>query len=258
LRMSVISILWGVIPVTPQFLIVGLKRRNLSKSRINKRQINSSMTDSADERLDRTTYGLFEQHIPIRKIMSDRIGFMQSRSSKPSPLGMPAWTPQGSKRNCGSVMRPECRWRIDPTMGFRSPVRGIWVTTRLSETISGSWRGSDHINAVELIGIQRDGDREIPRGSVRNRVQYLRNLDTMHQQRTPGPSLTLLPSIFTLLRDEACHKPYFNAMDILFPLIWTVNNGIRKFRRPRFQVSFWTTWLKIILCTHVLSPLNLN
>jgi hypothetical protein len=26
------------------------------------------MTDSADQRLDRAIYGLFEQHIPIRKI----------------------------------------------------------------------------------------------------------------------------------------------------------------------------------------------
>jgi hypothetical protein len=31
---------------------------------------------------------------------------------------------------------PECGPRIDPTMGFRSPVRGLWIITRLSETTS--------------------------------------------------------------------------------------------------------------------------
>jgi hypothetical protein len=58
---------------------------------------------------------------------------------------------------------------------------------------------------------------------VRNRVQYLRNLDRLHrqeqQQRTPGQSLTPLLSIFTLLRDEARREPYFNGMDLRFPQI---------------------------------------
>jgi hypothetical protein len=56
-------------PGTPHFLIVGLKKRSLSKCQINKRQINSCMTHSADKRLDRAIYGLFEQHIPIRKML---------------------------------------------------------------------------------------------------------------------------------------------------------------------------------------------